>query len=391
MQYSLNSYFSDFDSLSYRKLRDLRWFSKTVDIYQACIEDIFRIDNPHIPTGTNLFNKSFKDYQEHMLSSESYRKNTLVLKLPWRQEYYIIPNRALYNLLRTSRNRYLISEEDQAKFRSSTIGIAGLSVGSNILNTLVLTSGPYAYSLADGDTLSLTNMNRIFDSLANIGESKLTNVMNKNLELDPFLCFNYESEYLTADGFNNFFFINGDKLSLFFEEMDDISLKIKSRFFARKHRIPVVMLTDNGDNVIIDVERFDTEPTRRLFHGLIEEEKYVNIPAKLSQVEKVKLANDIVGPDIVPLMRDSLQMVGSRLPTWPQLGTAALLSGVVGSYVARSIICNSPKIKSGRYRVDIDSILDSEYFNNDTVMFRENHKQSFIRSMDIIFGSNKGR
>ncbi len=384
MHLSLSSHIDQYQKTGLTKIFGLD--KPTVDIYRECVEDLFRIEHPFIPTGTELFEKSFKKYSQYMLSDSSYRQNARILKFPWRSDYsYIIPNQILYSRLRTSRNRYLISDEEQAKFRNSTIGIAGLSVGSNILNSLVLTGGPTRYSLADGDTLSLTNMNRIFDSLVNIGSSKIVNVMHKNLELDPYLSFNYDQNYLSKEGFDKFFFIDGERLSLFFEEMDDISLKIHSRFFARKHRIPVVMLTDNGDNVIIDVERFDIEPKRKILHGLIDEDEYKNIPAKLTQVEKVKFANSIVGPDVVPAMRDSLQMVGSRLPTWPQLGTAAMLSGVVGSYIARSIIAGR-KILSGRYRIDLESILDNDYHLPESVTARELHKDRFIKSMEIIFG-----
>lgn len=386
MRLSLDSHMDRYESRSLSKWFNFRSPKSTVDIYRDCVEDLFRIAHPYIFTDTELFEKSFARYSQHMLSESSYEENTRMLKFPWRNDCtYVIPNQILYNRLRTSRNRYLISNEEQSKFRASAIGIAGLSVGSNILNSLVLSGGPARYSLADGDTLSLTNMNRIFDSLVNIGRAKLVNVMQKNLELDPYLSFNYEQDYLSRQGFDKFFFIDGEKLSLFFEEMDDISLKIHSRFFARKHRIPVVMLTDNGDNVIIDVERFDIEPKRKILHGLIDEDKYRNIPAQLSQVEKVKFANSIVGPDVVPAMRDSLQMVGSRLPTWPQLGTAAMLSGVVGSYIARSVLAGR-KILSGRYRIDLDSILDGDYYLKASVMARENHKARFVKSMEIIFG-----
>lgn len=386
MHLSLGPHINKFENGSLTKLFNFRTPKLTVDIYRECIEDLFRIAHPYIPVGTEIFDKSFARYSKYMLSRSSYEKNACILRFPWRNDCsYIIPNQILYHSLRTSRNRYLISEEEQAIFRASTVGIAGLSVGSNILNSLVLSGGPARYSLADGDTLSLTNMNRIYDSLVNIGRSKLVNVMQKNLELDPYISFNYEQNYLSRQGFDKFFFIDGAKLSLFFEEMDDISLKIHSRFFARKHHIPVVMLTDNGDNVIVDVERFDIEPKRKILHGLIDEDEYRNIPTKLSQAEKVKLANSIVGPDVVPAMRDSLQMVGTRLPTWPQLGTAAILSGVVGSYIARSILAGR-KINSGRYRIDLDSILDGDHHLEDSVIAREDHKARFIKSMEIIFG-----
>ena len=56
---------------------------------------------------------------------------------------------------------------------------------------------------------------------------------------------------------------------------DSFPIKILSRLKARDYHIPVLM--DTSDKGLIDIERFDLEPQRALFHGLLETEDYETI------------------------------------------------------------------------------------------------------------------
>jgi hypothetical protein len=117
----------------------------------------------------------------------------------------------------------------------------------------------------------------------------------------------------------------------------------------------VVMVTDNGDNAILDVERFDLDPGYPLFHGLAGD--LAASAADLNDpVQRVSVAAAIVGSEITPRTRFSLTQVGRTLPSWPQLGTAATLGGALGALAARYIVCGVP-LPSGRYRADLDQIL----------------------------------
>jgi hypothetical protein len=137
--------------------------------------------------------------------------------------------------------------------------------------------------------------------------------------------------------------------------MDDLALKVDIRLKARAARVPVVMITDNGDNAILDVERFDTDADYPLFHGLAGD--LAANPADLNDpVQRVHVASAIVGSQITPRTRFSLTQVGRTLPSWPQLGTAATAGGALGALAARYVACGMP-LPSGRYRVDLDEIL----------------------------------
>ena len=239
--------------------------------------------------------------------------------------------------------------------------------------------------VADNDTMAIVNLNRLFSSVCDLGTNKALAAAKRVYEINPFQKIKIFENGITEENMDEFFGEGDDLLQLFIEEMDDIKLKIDTRFKARKLRIPVIMATDNGDNSIIDVERFDLEPNRPLFHGSVSEKILSETPANPTMAEKVKLANSIVGPDVTPRTRLSLTLVGSKLPAWPQLGNAANLSGVVASYVARRILTNED-MPSGRYEVNLDSLIDPNYHNTRSVQVRDGQKKEFIKGFELLFG-----
>jgi hypothetical protein len=139
--------------------------------------------------------------------------------------------------------------------------------------------------------------------------------------------------------------------------MDSLYLKIRVRILARKLKIPVVMATDNGDGILIDIERFDLEPHRPIFHGEIPEKDLLRIPENISRKDAAKVIVGLVGPkNVAVTMKASLKELGKTLYTWPQLGTAAILAGCTATYVARKIICGE-RIKQGKQIISFDDIL----------------------------------
>ncbi|MGW4719344.1 hypothetical protein [Nocardia sp. NPDC004260] len=48
--------------------------------------------------------------------------------------------------------------------------------------------------------------------------------------------------------------------------------------------------------------------------------------------------------------------MGRTLPAWPQLATAVTLAGALAGLAARLIACGSG-LSSGRYRVDLETLL----------------------------------
>src|SRR5690606_1511249 len=107
-------------------------------------------------------------------------------------------------------------------------------------------------------------MNRLKARVQDLGMNKAIVAARQIAVLDPFIkvtCY--------TDGFNEgnmeAFFTENGRLDVLVEECDSIAVKIASRLLAKQLSIPVVM--DTNDKGMLDVERFDLEPDRLIFHG----------------------------------------------------------------------------------------------------------------------------
>src|SRR5262249_3815922 len=118
----------------------------------------------------------------------------------------------------------------------------------------------------DFDTLSLSNMNRMPASVADVGLPKCVIAARRMFEIDPYLEISIALDGARAGTIDDFL-LREERLDLLVEECDDISIKVLARERAREHRIPVVMETN--DRGMVDIERFDLEPERPIFHGLL--------------------------------------------------------------------------------------------------------------------------
>ena len=155
-------------------------------------------------------------------------------------------------------------------------------------------------------------------------------------------------------------------------------------FRAQAARVPVVMVTDNGDNAILDVERFDLDASYPLFHGLAGD--LAAGPGDLNDpIQRVNVASAIVGSQITPRTRFSLTQVGRTLPSWPQLGTAATVGGALGALAARYIACGVP-LPSGRYRVDLDEIMLGAKAH-DASRWNELDEAEFLSGLKAVYGA----
>ncbi|WP_088943656.1 ThiF family adenylyltransferase [Rhodococcus sp. 1168] len=260
-------------------------------------------------------------------------RSSRFVHIPWRSTLVRLPDSVHFYRLRTARNRFLLDDDEQTTWGSALIGIAGLSVGSSVAAVCSLT-GARRFRIADPDTLGPSNLNRLQGSVCDLGVAKVTLAQRRILEIDPYSDVSgFPGGYTSAD----VTFLRssgGERLAVLVEEMDDLAMKLEIRLQARALRIPVVMATDNGDNVILDVERYDLDADYPPFHGRAGDltecsESELNEPAN-----RMRLANAIVGSDVTPRTRYSLTQVGRSLPSWPQLGTAANAAGSTAALAA---------------------------------------------------------
>src|SRR3989344_5727771 len=286
---------------------------REVDIFEDCLNELFEIEHPWLKPSNGAFIPTKEAYLKEWKKKGAFKNQGVWIYYPWSKLLMHFPDEEIYVRLRTSRNRNLITEKEQAVLNTKTIGIAGMSVGSNVLNTMVLTGLGRHFKIADFDTISVPNLNRIMAPASAVGMNKAIYFARHSLEVDPFLKIDVFPEGLDNKHFQSFFL--DKKIDLYVEEMDHPYLKIESRRFARRHKIPVIMAADNGDGVLIDVERFDLEPNRPLFHGRLD--KLIDletIKKDLSFAEKLTIIANIVHlEEATPRAQDSLKQVGTIL------------------------------------------------------------------------------
>lgn len=352
-------FFEGKDSQRLKALEKSGEILNEVDIFEDCLNELFEIEHPWLKPSNGAFLPTKAAYLEKWKKKGLFKNQGVWVYYPWSKLLMHFPDEQMYVRLRTSRNRNLITEDEQVILNTKTIGIAGMSVGSNVLNTMVLTGLGRRFKIADFDTISVPNLNRIMAPASAVGINKAIYFARKSLEVDPFLEIEAFSKGLRKQDFQSFFL--DKRIDVFVEEMDNPYMKIETRKFARKHKIPVIMAADNGDGALIDVERFDHEPERSLFHGRFE--KLIDldsIKSELTFSEKLTIIANIVHlEEATPRAQDSLKQVGTILNTWPQLGTAALLAGVSLTFIARRILL-AKEMDSGRYDVLFEkNFLDS--------------------------------
>jgi molybdopterin/thiamine biosynthesis adenylyltransferase/nitroreductase len=272
---------------------------------------------------------------------------------PWSSRLVHILPRGEYFELRTSRNRNKITAAEQEALSKLTLGVAGLSVGQATAVTLALEGIGGTMRLADFDTLSLSNMNRLRAGVHEIGVNKTLITAHAIFEINPYARIELFTDGITDANIDRFL----DSLDLLFEECDDLKMKFRLRHEARRRKIPVLMET--SDRGMLDVERFDREPDRALFHGLVAEVDPDRLTG-MTTYEKVPIVLDIIGAETMSRrMAASLVDIEATIKTWPQLASAVSLGGAINTDVARRVALGS-MTRSGRFYVDVESVVPDD-------------------------------
>jgi molybdopterin/thiamine biosynthesis adenylyltransferase/nitroreductase len=270
---------------------------------------------------------------------------------PWSKRLVHILGHEEFEELRTDRNQNKITRAEQKVLRTKTVGVVGLSIGNVIAVSLAQEGVGGSFRIADFDRLSLSNLNRIRGSVDHIGVVKTSVAARQMFEMDPYLdirCFEQGIVGASVDEF-----LSG--LDLLFEECDDIPMKVALRERARALGVPVVMAT--ADRGLIDIERFDREPERPLFHGLLGDIRSQGL-RRLRPKEMVPFIIGILGADTVsPRSVASSTEFGRTLSSAAQLASNVTLGGGLAVDVARRILLGE-LTDSGRFYVDPGLIRD---------------------------------
>ena len=277
---------------------------------------------------------------------------TRYVYLPWRRSVVHMLGPRAYATLRLDRNRHRITREEQERLTRQRVGVVGLSAGHAAAVTIALEGLCGELRVADYDEVEVSNLNRLPASFLDVGINKAVVAARRVGELDPYLPVHVVADGIDRDNVDEF--IAG--LDVVVEECDDLAMKLLVREAARRQRVAVVMET--SDRGMLDVERFDLEPDRRPFHGLLGDISADALDS-LTVAQKVPYVLAIVdAPQGSARGAASLAEIGRTVSSWPQLGSDVTLGGATVAAVVRRLGLGED-IPSGRTRIDLDAAISS--------------------------------
>lgn len=350
------------------------------DDYEEQLRELFAINNP-----SRVYQPGFAEEAEKYIAdlkavAPLWQRGRWVF-YPWLSSLVHILEDADFQKVRTARNRNLINKEEQEKFYGAVIGIGGLSVGNSVALAIVLQGGGKHIRLADFDRLALSNINRVRAGAQDLGLPKVEVTARQIYEINPYATVEVFSEGLTPESLERFV-AGPKKLDVIIDELDNIAIKYLIREKAKKYSLPVVMAADNGDNAVVDVERYDKDPDLAFFHGRLGDVTYDG----LKSLDKFGIGKTItkhIGPEnITARMQASLLEMGKTIVSWPQLGGAAWINGAAVAYCVRKIVNDQP-LENDRALVSLDEKLIPEYHSPAATKERKDIADSFKKMFGL--------
>ena len=364
------------DAAEVKRLLETKEILHVLDDFEEQHRELFGLQHPtevYVPG----FEEKFQSYYTKLAADAPRHERGVWFYFPWRATLSHILDETDFFSVRTARNRNLITHEEQEKYYNATVGIGGLSVGSSIAFALVLQGGPKHLKLADMDRLALSNTNRVLAGMDRLGVLKVEMAARTIYELNPYAQIELYPEGISQENIDQFF----EGLDIMIDELDNLSVKYLIRQAAQKYKVPVLMAADNGDNGVVDIERYDLTPDMPYFHGRMGETSYDELRA-LDKFGIGKMITKLVGPENVTVrMQESLLEMGKTIVSWPQLGGAALLNGSAVAYCARKVLTGED-LEMNRALVSLDEKLIPNYHSPEAAGKRTEAAESFKK----IFG-----
>ena len=272
---------------------------------------------------------------------------------PWRRTLVAVLGPIAFHRLRLDRNRNKITAAEQRELGRLTIGVVGLSAGHAIAHTLAMEGLCRQLRLADFDSVELSNLNRMPATVFDLGINKAIVTARRIAEIDPYM---RGSDISGRPDRTKPSALFSDGVDLVIEECDSLDVKVGVRAAARSRRIPVLMQT--SDRGLFDVERFDREPDRELFHGLLGDGLDPQALRNLTTHDKAPHVMRILeAPALSARMAASMVEIDQSVSTWPQLAGDVQLGAATVAAAVRRYGCGE-NLPSGRIRIDLDSAFD---------------------------------
>ncbi len=315
-----------------------------------------------------LFNKEWEKYQRALSASNGPRIDYGVYA------YYPYPNHLVkycdsfwHRVVAVASSSKLITDpggklswwQIRNIFEQTTVGVAGGSVGNNVLHALVMDMRPQNIKIADKSSFKMENINRVrltYNQLVEANSARSGNfetlLCNKAdvaagqiYSIDPFINVHAYPQGLTSQTTGRFFEGAGSEppVDIVVDEVDDPRIKLELRQRARARKLPLLMATDIGSCIQLDVLRYDQRAREPLSYGIsdkkllqVMEEVYKN-PGDRGAF--FSFVDALIGPhyrqgELARIVRGQGEIPTATLI--PQLGsTAAVAGGILAEAVCR--------------------------------------------------------
>jgi len=326
---------------------------KVFDTLESQLQELIKLRSPNI---VNFNKKQLQEAIKKHIGNVSLTEYGVWVYYPWSFRLVHILDEEEFIEVRTNRNQNKITKEEQEFLRNKKIGIIGLSVGQSVALSLALERVVGEINIADFDILELSNLNRIRTGVHNLLTPKTIAVTREIAEIDPFIKMNCFHEGITEENIDEFL-LKDKKIDILIDECDDLFIKILCRQKAKQYQIPVLM--DTSDRGMIDIERFDLEPNRSIFHGLLNGVDLSKIKEAKTNKEKLPYVLKILERNMLSdRMKASMVEIGKTISTWPQLASSVVMGGGITCNLARRILLGQHLV-SGRYFIDVEEIISN--------------------------------
>lgn len=303
--------------------------------------------------GTRLSNELFEEYpriSEAVISDCPYGVYAFyptdgIIKrfMPksWQRLSLVVSNGQLFNNPKGT----LEWTEVRQVLENTVVAQAGCSVGNHAIHCAVSNLRPNQVKVADPKVYHVANANRVRLQTGDIRKNKAIVTTEQLHGFDPWMEISVYQEGIHEGNIDDFVggnkAIGEPKATVVIEETDDPDAKIAIRQIARKHQVPVLMVTDAGPTIQRDIRRFDLHPNASLAVGVPDELLYAakeRAEADPGNLEKfIDFACALVGDEHLTgtFKNIVLQRIEVIFCGIPQLhSTTAAAGGVAGEAIS---------------------------------------------------------
>ncbi|MDE2025862.1 MAG: hypothetical protein KGJ07_05190 [Patescibacteria group bacterium] len=319
--------------------------------------------------------KSLRNQFEHEKNSYEKLVEEVESRGEWEPEYgtyvfdyitqnlYIIAPQFWHRLGLVTNNSKLMTDPEKKFswhhvrniFDNAVIGVVGASVGGNILEGCMREIRPKTAKIADYDWVEITNLNRLErGSLRFLAASKAERMDLKNSfdvtrvskaevaayeqhMLDPYAEWYVYSEGIHEENIQQFLLGNENepRLDILIEECDDLRIKLDLRKQCRKHKIPLLMISDWGHMVEAQFYDYKNNPSLSMGYKTSDEtiETQLNTAMESGKREdRFSFIRSLCGPEFEVEEFGMWVRGEGEQPTssLPQSGSTAMASGGIG-------------------------------------------------------------